>query len=263
LDAATGLAAAAADPSLRTVMSRVEQYVEQYESQLSTLVAREDYVQRVPAVAGRAEQVRALVSDYLFFRSPGRYGPWFGFRDVLSVDGAAVARQGERLRDIVASPDRAESRAMALALENGRYHIGRFSRTINVPVCVVGWMHRDMRDRFRFDREAVEDRDGVRVWRVRFRERDRPLVRTPDGRPVKSEGRLWIDPGDGTILKTELLNALEDLRVTIQVEFRRDAELGLHVPVRMTERYDDGMDRLETEATYAEYRRFSATARIK
>jgi hypothetical protein len=249
---------------LKTVLSRVERYVEGYESTLSTLVARERYVQRAPAPDGRTGHIRTLVSDFLFFRLPGRDGPWLGFRDVLEVDGTAVERQGEWLREIVASPERAEARAMAMAQENARYNIGRFARTVNVPVCVVGWMHPRMRDRFAFKHVADDDIDGARTWRLEFAEKGRPaIVRTPEGRGVKSTGRIWVDPATGAILQTEQLNTLDALRVTIQVQFRLHDEFRVLVPVRMTERYDDGTDRLETEAVYSEYRRFTATARIK
>jgi hypothetical protein len=260
----TVTAARRADPSLRTVLSRLETYVERYEGDLSSLVAKERYVQTVSGRAAPPRESRTLISDFLFFRSPGRYGPWLGFRDVLEVDGAPVARQGERLRDIVASPESAESRAMTMALENARYNIGRFARTVNVPVCVVGWMHKDMRDRFSFKREGDEDLVGVRAWRIAFREKDRPtIVRTPEGRPVFSTGRIWVDPDDGRIMRTEQQNAIDKLRVTILVDFVQHTELGLLVPSRMQERFDDSVDLLETEAIYSDYRRFTATARIK
>jgi hypothetical protein len=253
-----------ANPSLRTVLSRVESYVERYEGDLSSLVAKERYVQTVSARTAPPSETRTLVSDFLFFRSPGRFGPWLGFRDVLEVDGAPVARQGERLRDIVASPDGAESRAMAMALENGRYNIGRFARTVNVPVCVVGWMHKDMRDRFSFKHEGAEEIIGVKAWRIAFREKDRPtIVRTPEGRSVVSTGRIWVDPEDGRIVRTEQQHALDRLRVTILVQFQKHDELRLLVPSLMQERFDDGVDRLDTEAIYSDYRRFTATARIK
>jgi hypothetical protein len=249
---------------LKTVLSRVERYVEGYERSLSTLVARERYVQKVPAPPGQMGLIRTLVSDFLFFRLPGRDGPWLGFRDVLEVDGTPVAHQGEWLREIVASPERAEARAMAMARENGRYNIGRFARTVNVPVCVVGWMHPRMRDGFNFKQAGDQDIDGVRVWRIEFAEkRGHAIVRTPDGRGVKSTGRVFVNPATGEILQTEQQNTLDALQVTIQVRFRSHPEFGILVPIRMTERYDDGRDRLDTEAEYSEYRRFTATARIK
>jgi hypothetical protein len=257
-------AGSTADPSLRTVLSRVERYVEGYESALSTLVARERYIQLQPAPGGAGGHIRTLVSDFLFFRLPGRDGPWLGFRDVLDVDGTPIERQGERLRDIVGSPETAESRAMSMARENARFNIGRFMRTVNVPVCVVAWMHPRIRDRFSFTHTGDEEMQGVRAWRIEFREKGNPtIVRTPEGRNVKSTGRIWVDPADGRILQTELQNALDALRVTILVQFQKHDEFGVMVPSRMQERFDDGVDRLETEAVYSDYRRFTATARIK
>jgi hypothetical protein len=178
-------AGSTADPSLRTVLSRVERYVEGYESALSTLVARERYIQLQPAPGGAGGHIRTLVSDFLFFRLPGRDGPWLGFRDVLDVDGTPIERQGERLRDIVGSPETAESRAMSMARENARFNIGRFMRTVNVPVCVVAWMHPRIRDRFSFTHTGDEEMQGVRAWRIEFREKGHPtIVRSPEGRNV-------------------------------------------------------------------------------
>jgi hypothetical protein len=255
-------AAASADPSLRTVLSRLERYVEGYESALSTLVARERYVQIEPA--GEGGHIRTLVSDFLFFRLPGRDGPWLGFRDVLDVDGTPLEHQGERLREIVGSPETAEARAMAMSRENERYNIGRFRRTVNVPVCVVAWMHPRVRDRFRFRQSGEEQIDGTRTWRIDFEERRRPtIVRTPDGRDVASSGSIWIDAGTGRVFQTELKNTLDALHVTIQVRFRMHQDFGLLVPWRMQERYEDVVGRLDTEAIYSDYRRFTATARIR
>jgi hypothetical protein len=252
------------DPSLRTVLSRIERYVEGYESALSTLVARERYVQTEPPSGGEGGHIRTLVSDFLFFRLPGKDGPWLGFRDVLEVDGSAIEHQGERLRDIVGSPETAESRAMTMTRENARYNIGRFTRTVNVPVCVVAWMHPRIRDRFSFKHTGDDEMHGVVAWRIEFAEKSGPtIVHTPDGRRVPSRGRIWVDPADGRILQTELQNALDALRVTILVQFQKHDEFGVMVPSRMQERFDDGVGRLETEAVYSDYRRFTATARIK
>ena len=153
---------------------------------------------------------------------------------------------------------------MKMARESARYNIGPFVRTVNVPVCVVAWMHPRMRDRFSFKKAGDEDLDGVRAWRVEFKEKDWPtIIHTPEGRPVVSTGHVWVDPSNGRVLQTEQQNTVGSLRVTIDVWFQPHDELGLLVPVRMTERYAVGGERLDTEATYPDYRRFTATARIR
>jgi len=262
--AASAAISGAAEPSLRTVLSRVERYVERYEPALSTLVAREHYVQIVPPSGTRSGQRRTLVSDFLFFRLPGNNAPWLGFRDVLEVDGQPLENQGDWLREIVASPESAERRALAMARENARYNIGRFMRTVNVPICVVAWMHPRIRDRFSFKQAGEEPIDGTRTWRIEYTEKRKPtLVRTPDGSYVMSSGRIWVDPENGRVLQTELRNTLGDLAVTIQVRFVANDTFGVLVPSRMREAYDDGVDRLETEAVYSDYRRFTTGARIR
>lgn len=265
---------AAAAPSLGAVLRRVERYVVAYEPELSTLVAREQYVQTMTPSRGNPEtndrpsgqtQARTLVSDFLFLRLPGEEGPWLGFRDVLEVDGQPIENHTERLHDIVASsPGDATARAVMMARENARYNLGRLVRTVNVPIGVVAWMHPRVRDRFSFKQVGEEEIDGTRAWRIEFKERRHPtIVRTPGGGDVASSGCVWIEPESGQVLQTELRNTLGALRVTIEVRFRRNQDFGVLVPWRMHERYEDGDGLLETEAVYSDFRRFGVTTRIR
>lgn len=251
-------------PSLKTVLQRVERYVVAYESELSSLVARERYVQTVKAFRGEAEAARTLTSDFLFLRLPGVDGPWLGFRDVIEVNGHAVERHEERLREIVAGSADNASRAWAMSRESARYNIGRLERTVNVPVGVLGWMHPRLRERFEFRQSGEEDTAGVRAWRIAFKERRRPtIIRTPDHKNFESSGFIWVDPADGRLLQTQQENKRDGLQVTIRVEFAPNTAFGMLLPSRMTERYEDGVGSLQTEAVYTEYRRFGVTAKIK
>ncbi len=261
---AASLGAVADEPSLRTVLARLERYVVSYEQGLSSMVAIERYVQTQSGSAG-VDQTRTLVSDFLFLRLPGEDGPWLGLREVLEVDGQPIGNHAERLREIVAaSPQDARVRAMAMARENARYNIGPVVRTVNVPVGVIAWMHPRLRNRFTFEQQADEIVEGVRAWRIAFAERGGPtIVRTPAGRNVRSSGRIWVDPTDGRVLRTELTNTLGGLRVTITVAFTMNREFGVLVPSRMTERYEDGAVQLMTGAEYSNFRRFGVTTTIR
>jgi hypothetical protein len=256
-------------PSLNTVLQRIERYVVAYEPELSALVARERYVQRsfrFRLVAERDQTSRTLLSDYLFLRLPGEDGPWLGFRDVLEVDGTPVADHAERLQEIVAaSPDDARRRAMAMSRENARYNLGGFTRTLNVPLGVIAWMHPRLRDGFKFRHDGNDTIDGVSAWRIEFTERRRPtIVRTPLGEDVPSSGFVWVDPELGRVFRTELRNKLEALRVTIEVRFAHNNDFGLLAPARMIERYEDDLGgRIEAEAEYSQYRRFGVSSRIR
>jgi hypothetical protein len=252
--------------TLDAVLRRCEQYVLDYEPQVSRVVAREEYVQRL-YVHSREDQPRSrrLVSDFLFLRLPGRRGSWLGIRDVLEVDGLPASNR-RRIDEAAAGATPAEIEAIARshALENARYNLGGFVRTVNVPFVVLSWMHPGFRDRFDFDHEGLERIDGIDAWRVEFEEDERPtIVQTPEGDDVVSRGTIWIDPEAGRILQTELRNRPKPLAATIRVRFAWDGPLGIMVPVSMHERYTEKRGTLEAEATYSDFRQFDVLTKIK
>jgi hypothetical protein len=252
--------------TLDAVLRRCEQYVLDYEPQVSRVVAREEYMQRL-YVRNREDepQSRRLVSDFLFLRLPGRRGSWLGIREVLEIDGVP-ANGRRRLDEAAAGATHAEIEALAgkYALENARYNLGGFVRTVNVPFVVLSWMHPGFRDRFDFDHKGVERIDGIDAWRIEFEEDERPtIIQTPEGDDVVSRGTIWIDPVTGRILQTELRNRPKPLAATIRVRFAWDGPLGIMVPVSMHERYTEKRGTLEGEATYSDFRQFDVLTKIK
>ena len=124
-------------------------YLVDYETKLTGVVAEEQYKQWVEAgrtatgtSTGRVRQrdsavqgptKRSLVSDFLMIRWPGE-AAWFGFRDVLSVDGTPVRNREERLLKLFTqNPKDVLARADLIAAESARYNIGGVERNINVP----------------------------------------------------------------------------------------------------------------------------------
>ena len=251
--------------SLDTVLQRCEQYVLEYEPQVSRVVAREEYAQKLYVDRRPGYRSRQLVSDFLFLRLPGRRGSWLGIRDVLQVDGVEVGGD-RRLEEAAAggTPAEIESLAHKYAHENARYNLGGFVRTVNVPFVVLSWLHPGFRGQFDFDEAGVEEIEGVEVWRVDFKEDERPtIIRTPDGDDVVSRGTIWIDPETGRILQTELRNRPGALAATIRVRFAWNEPLGIMVPVSMHERYTERRGTLEAEAAYSNFRRFDVLTRIR
>ena len=117
------------------------------------------------------------------------------------------------------------------------------------------------------------------MWAVRFKERDRGgLISRGDGRNLPAEGRLWIVPSDGRVVRSELVvkdfvRGRGDSKAVIEVQWRRDAALDLWVPTEMRERYTGPWtavsaprrtERYDIDgvATYSDYRRFSVDFRI-
>lgn len=246
--------------ALSDLLTKMEQYVVAYEGQLSTCVAREVYVQRMP---GREARRQSMTSEFLFLRLWGQHNSWLGVRNVLEVEGRPVRSRKERFRALVdASPGEAAAQAAEIARENARYNQGAF-RTINVPTQVLGWLHPELRHRLEFTASGREDVNALRAWRLDFTEHGRPtLIRTPNGADLPSIGSIWVEPDTGRVLQTELRIETGGGRATIRVRYEMNAQLGFLVPVSMVERFD-GFRRLQTEATYSDFRRFDVTTRIK
>ena len=147
-----------------------------------------------------------------------------------------------------------------IAGESARYNLGPITREINVPTTALHFVHPAHRSNCRFDKEGEEEVDGERIWVVRFKERDRGgLISRGDGRNLPAEGRLWIVPADGRVVRSELVvkdfvRGRGDSRAEIHVTWRRDVPLDLWVPVEMREHYEgpwvgDVVDRGSANAT--------------
>ena len=133
---------------------------------------------------------------------------WLAFRNVLTVDDVAVPDSDGRLERLFQDSRRSLlAQARSIAGESARHNIGPITREINVPTTGPP---------FRASRAPVElslrqrgrgsQVDGERVWIVRFKERDRGgLISRGDGRNLPAEGRLWIAPADGRVVRSELV----------------------------------------------------------
>jgi len=282
--------AAAQSAELDRVLDLASAYLIEYEKQLSAVVAEEHYEQWIdagrsstPGAPGRTRQSsggaaptkRSLVSDFLMIRWPGE-AAWFGFRDVLSVDGSPVRDREQRLLELFTrKPSDVLARADLIAAESARYNIGGIARNINVPTQGLDFLHPRHRPRFRFQRVAEETIEGARVLKVEFEEREPPfLIATPSGRGVRARGHAWIDPVDGAIVQTQLdlsiAEARQLLRTRITVTFRHETALGLRVPGELHETHEQSDPSrvgpatvLGGRAQYGNFRRFGIATEEK
>ena len=267
--------------ALDHVLARASSYVVEYGDALSSVLAEERYEQRLVLRSNRqAFQRRELQSEIAFLRLPDST-EWLSFRNVFAVDGSPLPEANGRLERIFQeSSNTLLSRAHAIAAESARYNLGPITREINVPTTALHFLHPVHVPASRFDREGEEVLDGERVWVVRFRERHRgSLISRGDGRNLPAEGRLWIVPSDGRVVRAELVvkdfvRGRGDSKATIHVRWRRDVALDLWVPSEMTEVYEGPWRTMPTpgrferydidgSATYSNYRRFTVDVRIK
>ncbi len=284
LFAASAAAAAAQSAGLERVLALTGTYLVAYEKALTAVVAEEQYDQWIDTgrgsattptggMRGRAAEQgptkRSLLSDFLMIRWPGE-AAWFGFRDVLSVDGRPVRDREQRLLELFTqNPNDVLKRADLIAAESARYNIGGVARNINVPTQALDFLHPRHRSRFEFRKSGEDTLDGILTWKIEFEERDRPyLIGTPSGGSVQARGFAWIDPSDGAVLQTQLNLSLAEarqiLRTRITVSFRREPDLGLRVPAELQETHEQadpasrfgGATVLNGRALYRNFRRF-------
>ncbi len=251
--------------SFGEVMRRAHAYVVVYEDhELSTVIAREHYHQRLVDPATKHVSERTLLSDYLLIQLPPEED-WFALRDVYAVDGETVGDRAARLRALLAAPRaQAGERALAIADESARFNLGRVPRTINVPTFALRFLRPASRRRFTFEKEGEAVIEGDAAWIVGYRETRNPTFSaTLDGRDVPARGRFWIEPRTGAIVRSEMIlggTRPVPTRATVTVTYRFEPALGFRVPVEMRERYDNPRRRddevIDAVATYTDFRPF-------
>lgn len=269
------LAASTAEPGLKTVLGRAAGYVADYHERFTALVAEERYVQRTgPAKTSRPDsgldidRARVLRSDYVVVRDFAGANSWLGVRDVFEVDGESVNADRTRLQSLLGDTTRPlASRVRALADLQAKYNLGDLYRTINVPTLALEFLLPDRQPRFRFKHTGTTLFRGTPAWIVGFEERERPtIIRTPEGRDIKSSGTFWIDPATGAVLRSELRTgqvAGRPLHSIILVSYSPNVRFDMLLPDDMNELYLTGRMRIEGHATYTNFRRFETAVRIK
>jgi hypothetical protein len=199
-------AAARATPASRElddVVRKMAGYVASYGAEASVIVGVEKYTQRV-TIEERPVRPRMLVSEFAIVKAAGRVG-WSGFRDVVEVDGKAVGDRRDRLMSLLTGPAGRESELRRISDESARYNVGPVIRNFNVPTTALFFFHPDLVERFTFRRAGTKRIDGVDAVALEFKETHRPtLVMKSDGTDVPCEGTVWVNPADGTIVRTRL-----------------------------------------------------------
>ena len=267
------ICAAQQPPALDVVLARLGAYLLDYETKVFELVAEERYKQWVKRRSGYGGDTilrRNLRSTYFLVRLPDGHA-WFGFRDVVHVDGRDVTREGRPMAQVLSERTAsAYDEALAIMRGNAKYNIGDIYRTINVPLQALDLLHPQNRTRLDFHADGRGRVGGQETAIVGFQERSVPtlptLVSDGFGGELLARGRVWIEPATGAVLRTELgfngraARFLKDS--SIRVDYRRDPKLQVLLPTEMEETYGLEIEVLHGEATYRNYRRFETGARM-
>jgi hypothetical protein len=258
--------------TLETVLSRAADYVDGYQHELSNVLAQESYVQEADG------NRRHLRSELLVFSVPGSREPWVAFRDVIEVDGLDVEDREQRLADLFReSPVVTRALRRRLVDESARYNIGRVHRNFNVPTLALLLLTPGDQPRLSFEHVGDETIEGMSAWTIAFKEVEAPaLIQNTAGADLFAEGRVWIEPDTGRVLRTELRARDDSVRLGLEfgVRYRYSAELDMLVPASMrehylvllpphtTNRFSRGTIEVECLATYSNFRRFGVAVEM-
>jgi len=255
----------------RDAVRRAVAYVSSYDTQLARRVADEHYVQR------SNDEARVLESQIAWVPAE-RLADVLAVRDVQNVDGRVVGRS--RVADLLRAGPSTFALASEILRASAAFNLGTRSRNLNVPTFALVYLRGDRAGRLRWRSRARSD---GRI-RLTFEERDRPtIVRDNDGRPMRAQGEFWIEPASGRIERSAVTvsgtrESFDDaghvvrrkLTYTLTVGFEPNDHLGLWLPVRMSEQYEqDTRQRAHStnvvvtgEALYSNYRRFETEGRV-
>jgi hypothetical protein len=267
---APGVCDAQSLPAVNAVVDRLGAYLVDYETKVFELAAEEEYeqwIKRRSGYGGATVQKRRLRSTYFLVRLPDGQA-WYGFRDVSRVDGRAVSAPSRPMAQLLGErTPTAYEEALALTRANAKYNIGDVYRTINVPLQTLELLHPQYRNRFDFSVAGRERVRGQDTAVLSFNERAAPsLINDGFGGDLLARGRLWVEPGTGAVLRTELAFSgfaapfLKDAQ--IRVEYQRDSRLQVLVPSEMEETYGLDIEVLHGRASYRNYRRFETAGRL-
>jgi hypothetical protein len=194
---------------------------------------------------------------------------WHAFRDVHEVNTRVVHDQRGRLERLFreGGPS-AQPEIEAINKASRRWLVGSVPRTFNVPTFPLMLLFAENQPRFTYKKTGEKTVDGVRTWVIAFEETQSPtLVVTANGEEYPIHGEFWIDPASGQLIKSRMI--VENLkpaagsqadaeryrpRMTIDVAFRLDAQLGRWVPVEMKELYVKATEQVTCKARYSDFR---------
>ena len=201
LATSVGLGTEQKEVDLQPALQKLAQYVASYGEQASVIVGIEKYSQRVTTQTGDARP-RQLVAEFAIVKAAGG---WTGYRDVVEVNGKDVSDRRDRLLKLFTESTATESEVTRIANESARYNIGPVATNLNLPTTTLFFFDPQNLPRFAFEYEGTKKIDGTNTIEISFKEVKSPtFVRTRDGRDVPMEGKLWVVPDDGTVVRTSM-----------------------------------------------------------
>lgn len=257
------------DVSTKAVVARATAYVSNYQQQLTSVVADEEYTQEIleqTPLDSRMPRTRRLRSEVFFvFEAVERQ--WMAIRDTMLVDGIPITgHRSARLAFESLAPGEVRRRFSEL---NSQWNLGHITRNFNEPTLGLLVLDKEHASRFKFDRQSVARTTDGPLVTLAYRERERPtLIRDLFHGQIFSRGEIVVD-AEGAVRRTSFRVAMEDVRVELTTEYAPNEKLGMWVPSVFREQYERGRkgsnrhELITCEALYANYRSFQVSTRIK
>jgi hypothetical protein len=275
---AAGLLQSGHSPDTDLFVSRAAAYVQEYQQQLTSIVADETYTQHVRAQVPRdkgMKPTRTTISEVFFLYVPG--SDWMAMRDVAKMDGHPVPDRFDLMGALRTLP--AGQVARSVKAYNSRFNLGNVLRNFNEPTLSLLVLDPRHRGRFTFEFRRLERIGNTRVAVVGFRETAAPtLIYGLDGAPVFSTGEFAIEPETGHVRRARLALRIGTVEVNFLTTYEHDSRLGILVPRQFRENYEDGRkfdarsktdfvttryEEIFCEAKYSNFRRFEVKAIIR
>jgi hypothetical protein len=263
-------------PPVEQVMERTGRYVAGYSEQLPLLFATEKYSQwKEDEEAGSRPWHRGLVGEFALVRLESG-DDWVAYRDVYQLDDKRLGPDTGRLRGILLDGgERAGSpAARKLSADSAVWNMAPLGKSFNTPTIALFFFRLANQPRFEFKKAGDEVIDGVRVWRIRYKETKRPtLFRGPGGSDMPVDGSVWVAPEDGRVFRTHMEIAVRSARTvnkndslaSVTTFYKADATDGMLLPAEMRETYEyleahsmgkvDMRTKVNCTATYADVQR--------
>jgi hypothetical protein len=254
------------------VVGALRSYLDDYGRKLIAVVALEHYFNDRPQRGRDGQPPVRIEAEYAIVVVPGSTNIQ-GYRDVISVDGKAVAERAGRFKALFEKPtDDVMATIRRINYESRRFYNSPLAYAFYNPATCLDLLSPAYADRQTFDKDGEERVDGQPTWVLRFSVagvlKNGVYSREPLPDPTVT-GRGWIEPTTGVIRRCEL-TIVTPTRVdwikyttTLRTSFRRDAQLDLLVPVEHTERTSTSGMQVNVRSTYTDYRRFESFGRIK
>jgi hypothetical protein len=185
-----------------------------------------------------------MKADVVFVRLAGAV-PWGSFRDVYEVDDQKVREHERRLEPLFSPMPLADAEPQARGLTEAsdqRYNIGPALRDINAPTVSLMFLHPKNQSRFAWKLGGKRRFGNVDTVEIKFEEVTRPTIVGQAGRgDLPASGRVWVDPVQGTLVRSETHFLFEPRRARafVATEYRLEPKLGTWVPGEVREEYDD------------------------